>query len=126
MPTEKLRIQWLQIEQNGFRIIWKKMVTEELGYVDTEELETKSYRRTQNTMVTDRTKWFQKNLEKMVTEELGYMDTEELEQNSYRRTQNTMVIDLRSKWLQKNWEKLLQKNLKDNGYRRNWNKIVTE
>ena len=86
MPTEKLRIQWLQIEQNGFRIIWKKMVTEELGYVDTEELETKSY----------------------------------------RRTQNTMVIDLRSKWLQKNWEKLLQKNLKDNGYRRNWNKIVTE
>jgi len=37
-------------------------------------------------MVTDRTKWFQKNLEKMVTEELGYVDTEELEQNRYRRT----------------------------------------
>jgi hypothetical protein len=37
-----------------------------------------------------------------------------------------MVTGLGSKWLQKNWEKWLRKNLKHNGYRRKWNKMVTE
>jgi hypothetical protein len=55
---------------------------------------------TWNTMVTDRTKWLQKNLKKRVTEELGYLDAEELRKKSS------------------------QKNLEYNGYKQN--KMVAE
>jgi hypothetical protein len=58
-----------------------KTVTQELGYVHTEELGTQ---------------WLQIGLEQN-----GYRRTRIRE---YRRTWNTKVTDLRPKWLQKNWE----------------------